>query len=183
MGETAEVLAPGVVRVDGGVATLSPPDQPQRVLPVPQARVAVGLGWGLDGAVTYVPPLTGHGRIRAQLAHRDRLALAATVGWGIHGVPDVAGVGRAFGVPFLTGSIQLSEQGGGGGGRWHGAIRGIVPYHRGRTSAATLWVAPQVGVELGEGALRWGPELGAVIPTTHPAELQLVLGVGVRWEP
>lgn len=179
VGEGAEPVAPGVVRLDAGLATLSPPEQPQRVLPVPQVRVATGLLAGADAAVAYVPPLTGHGRLRVRVYRQGSLTLSTAVGWGLHGVPDLAGAGRVFAVPFVTGELQAS--GGRVGRRWYGALRGIVPYHWGDPSAAVLWIAPQAGVELGTGGFRWGPELGVVVPTVHPGDTQLVLGLGGRW--
>jgi hypothetical protein len=184
LGERAETLEPGAVRIDAGVVTLSPPARPERVLPVPQARVAVGLRDGLDGAASYVPPLTGHARLRVRIHQGPRVAAAVAVGWGVHGVPDVVGVGESFGVPFVTGEVQVSGRGGGAGAaRWYGALRGLVPYYAGETWAATLWVAPQAGVELGAGRFRWGPELGVMVPTVHPRDAQMVLGVSGRWRP
>lgn len=181
MGEGAEPVPPGQLRVDGGAALLAPPDQPYRPLPVPQVRVVTGLVEGVDGALSYTPPLTGHGRLRLGLHRGEAVAVAAAVGWGVHGIPDVAGIGEPLAVPFATGELQLSGRG--PGIRWHGTLRALVPYYLGDTPAATLWLAPQAGLVLGEGRLRWAPEVGVVVPTVHPDMTQLVIGLGVRWAP
>lgn len=179
MGEDARPLGPGVVRADAGVAMLTPPYEPWRPLPVPQARLKMGLLDGVDGALSYAPPMTGHGRFRVGIRGGDP-AVAAAAGWGIHGVPGVAGLDQSFTVPFATGELQLSGAPE-AGPRWHGTLRGIVPYYSGETPAATLWLAPQVGLLLGRGAVRWAPELGVVVPTAHIEHTQLVLALGLRW--
>jgi hypothetical protein len=179
MGEDARPLEPGTVRADAGVAMLTPPYEPWRPLPVPQGRLKLGLLNGADGALSYAPPMTGHGRIRIGL-HDGDPAVAAAAGWGIHGVPGVAGLDESFTVPFATGELQLSGASS-AGPRWHGTLRGIVPYYMGETPAATLWLAPQVGLLLGRGGVRWAPELGLVLPTSHPEHTQLVVGLGLRW--
>lgn len=179
MGEDARPVDPGAVQADAGLAMLTPPYEPWRPLPVPQVRLKLGLLGGLDGALSYAPPLTGHGRIRLGIRDGDP-ALAAAAGWGLHGVPGVAGLDQTFVVPFTTAELQLSG-GDGASTRWHGTLRAIVPYYLGETPAATLWLAPQAGLVLGQGRLRWAPELGLVVPTVHTEHTQLVLGLGLRW--
>lgn len=180
LGEDATTLEPGRVRLDAGAALLAPPAEPHRILPVPQVRVVAGLRDGIDAAVAYAPPLTGHGRLRVRVVDGPGLSVATAAGWGIHGIPDVVGAGKVLGVPFATGELQVS---GGPGSRVYGGLRAIVPYYGGDPSAATLWLSPRAGLELGTGSLRWGPELGAVIPTLHPGDTQLVLAVSGRWSP
>lgn len=180
LGEDADTVAPGRVRLDGGAALLAPPTEPHRVLPVPQARVVAGLATGVDAAVAYAPPLTGHARLRLRLHDGPGLSIAASAGWGVHGIPDMVGAGKVLAVPFATGELQVSD---GARSRLYGGLRAIVPYHAGEPWAATLWLVPRAGMELGTGSFRWGPELGIVVPTMHPTDAQLVLGVAGRWSP
>jgi len=181
VGETAETLERGVVRVDLAAAALVPPGDATDLLPVPQLRVAAGVREGLDAAATWVPPLTGHGRVRLRLHRTARWAAAGSVGAGVHGVPDVADAGTRFAVPFATAALQLSTRG--EAPRWHGSLRAILPAHLGEAPAFTVWLAPQLGVELGADPLRWGGEVGVVVPVTHADRTQLVLGVSARWSP
>lgn len=179
MGEDARPLGPGVIRADAGLAMLTAPYEPWRPLPVPQARIKMGLLDGVDGALSYAPPMTGHGRLRVGLRDGNP-AVAAAAGWGIHGVPGVAGLDQSFVVPFASGELQLSGAPD-AGPKWHGTFRCIVPYYTGETPAATLWLAPQAGVLLGGGTVRWAPELGLVVPTSQVEHTQLVLALGLRW--
>lgn len=179
VGETAETLDPGTLRLDMAAAALVPPGDPARVLPVPQARLAAGVREGVDAGLTYVPPLTGQTRLRLRLARTNQWAAAGSLGVGVHGVPDLLEAGTRFGVPFATTSLQLSTRG--PAPRWHGSLRAIVPAHLGDAPAFTVWLAPQVGVQLGEGPLRWGGEMGLVVPTAHAARTQLVLGLSAGW--
>lgn len=181
VGETAETVRPGAIRVDVAAAALAPPDDPAALLPVPQLRVAAGVRDGADVALSYVPPLTAHGRARLRLGRTERLAAAGAAGVGVHGVPDVLGTGTRFAVPFATTQLQLSTRG--AAPRWYGSLRAIVPGHVGTAPAFTLWLAPQVGIELGEGPLRWAGEAGFVIPTSHPGRTQLVIGGSAGWRP
>lgn len=179
VGETAETVRPGSIRIDVAAAALAPPHDPAALLPVPQLRVAAGVREGADVALSYVPPLTAHGRARLRLARTERLAAAGVVGLGVHGVPDLLATGTRFAVPFATAQLQLSTPG--PAPRWYGSLRAIVPGHLGDAPAFTLWLAPQLGVELGEGPLRWAGEVGVVIPTNHAGRTQVVIGASAGW--
>lgn len=181
VGETAETLDRRAVRVDVGAAALMSPGNPTDLLPVPQLRVAAGVREGMDAAVTWVPPLTGHFRLRLRLRRTERWAAAGSIGAGVHGVPDVADAGTRFAIPFATAGVQLSTRA--DAPRWHGSLRAILPAHLGEAPSFTVWLAPQLGVELGADPVRWGGEVGVVVPVTHVDRSQLVVGVSAGWTP
>jgi len=69
----------------------------------------------------------------------------------------------------------------GGGVRPYGALRATLPFVLGDQPAATLWNSAVFGVGLGGGKVRWGPELGVVVPAAHPGDALVQLGLSVRW--
>ncbi|MEJ2216205.1 MAG: hypothetical protein P8099_06280 [Gemmatimonadota bacterium] len=182
LGETAETLPRGRVSGGVGVSGLMPPLELDEAFPVPQAWCSVGLG-GVDARADYAFPLTFRGGLKVALPHPEGWAVAATAGGGIHGLPNVAG-GKARNVRsdirlfFADAGLVVS---GPGKLRPYGAVRATLPFVLGDQPAATLWSSAVVGIELGRGRLRWGPELGVVVPATHPGDALVQLGISLRW--
>lgn len=182
LGETGETLPRGRLTGGAGATALLPPFEVNEAFAVPQLWGAVGLG-GLDVRADYAFPLTFRGGVKVALAHPGGWAIAATGGAGVHGLPNVTGgsdrdVRADIRLYFADVGVLAS---GTGRLRPYGALRATVPFVLGEQPAATLWSSMVVGVELGRGRLRWGPELGVVVPATHPGDALAQVGLSVRW--
>lgn len=177
-GETAETLGPGRIGAGAGTAGLMPPVLPKEGLGVIQGWVGVGTLEFVDLRADYVAPATFHAGLKARLFQNDGWAAAATGGLGIHSIPDFRGYDIGFSTHFATGGLVVSRRD--ESFRPYGALRAIVPYVGGDYPGATLWWSGVAGVELGRGALRYGPELGFVIPTSHKGDWLLQLAFSVR---
>lgn len=180
VGETAETVPPGRFRPAAGLALLAPPSALDRPFPVPQVAMAVGAAERLDVAATWVPPLTFHARVKLRLPDPvvgAGVATAATLGMGVHGIPDVAAAGTRFWTPFLTAGLLASPTR--PAPRPYAALRVLAPFHP-EDGTATLWLVAQAGLELPWRGVRWGPEAGVVVPSLHPDRAQLLLAVSAR---
>lgn len=182
LGETGETLPRGRLTGGAGATALLPPFEVNEAFAVPQLWGVVGLG-GVDVRADYAFPLTFRAGIKVALPHPDGWAIAATGGVGVHGLPNVAGgsardVRADIHLYFADLGVVAS---GTGRPRPYGALRATAPFVLGEQPAATLWSSMVVGVELGRGRLRWGPELGVVVPATHPGDALAQVGFSVRW--
>lgn len=178
LGETAETLSPGRIGLGAGAAGLLPPIQPAEGLAVGQLWVAVGVLEGTELRLDYVLPATVHGAAKIRFLQRDRWALAATGGLGVHAVPAFAGLETTSSTPFASAGLIASRRD--DGFRPYGAVKAIVPYVLGEYPGATLWLSGVAGVELGRGWLRFGPEAGVVVPTDHSRDWLLQVAFSVR---
>lgn len=182
LGETGETLPRGRLGAGAGATALLPPFEFNEAFPVPQLWGAAGLG-GVDVRADYAFPLTFRAGLKVALPHPDGWAFAATGGAGVHGLPNVTGgsgrdVRADIHLYFADVGVVAS---GTGYPRPYGALRAMVPFVLGEQPAATLWSSMVLGVELGRGRLRWGPELGVVVPATHPGDALAQVGLSVRW--
>jgi hypothetical protein len=178
MGETAETLGPGRIGAGIGAAGLAPPVLPKEGLAVIQGWVGVGTLDLLDVRADYVAPATFHAGLKARLFQSRGWAAAATGGLGYHRIPDFRGYRIGFSTRFATGGLIVSRRH--EAFRPYAAARAIVPYVGGDYPGATLWWSGVAGVELGRGALRYGPELGFFVPTSHKSDWLVQLAFSVR---
>lgn len=182
-GQTAETVAPGHVAVGAGVSALAPVDSAADVLPQPQAWARTGVARNLDVGLSYAFPATLGADAKLRWRGGPGLALATLAGAGVHGVPipEFLGLGesRVYWTPFVSagviGSARLDA------GKAYVATRGFVPLSTGDGVAATLWTAASAGAEWRTGRIRWGPELGVIVPATRPRTAFVLGAVSVRW--
>jgi len=157
---------------------LMPPLDTKETLPVGQLWGAVGVRDGLELRLDVVPVATAHAGAKLRVTQGSTWAAAVTGGAGYTGVPDLVGLGTSFWWPFLTAGAVASRRH--DSLRPYVAVRGFMPFVLGDYPDAVLWVGGVAGVELGGGRWRWGPELGLVVPTSHPEDRLLQFAFSLR---
>lgn len=185
VGQTAETVRPG--NVEAGVAgtALAPPGEPRDLLIAPQAWARAGVVEDVDVGMSYAVPLTFQADAKLRLRARRGYALAALAGGGLHGVPvpERLGLGprRAVWTPFAVAGALASARG--MTPRPYASVRAFAPFATGETFAVTVWGTITVGAEWSRGGMRLTPEVGAVVPVSHPDDVLMTAAFGIRWVP
>lgn len=183
VGQTAETAPPG--RLEAGLAgtALAPPATPGGALIAPQAWARAGVLDDLDVGLTYAVPLTFQADAKLRFLSRSGYALAAQAGGGMHGtpIPERLGIGprRAVWTPFAVAGILASARR--TTPRPYASVRAFAPFVVSETFATTVWGTVTVGAEWSRGGLRLAPEVGAIVPASHPEDVLLTAAFGVRW--
>lgn len=170
----------GRLELGVGVTTLLAPAEPDEPVPVPQAWARLGIARRWDLGLAYAAPMSGFADVRFQLLRSDLWDATLGAGGGVHGFPDVGGLGEAIVLP--VGSVHLAVA------RRRSPLAPYVfarvwlpAYLASDPPAAVAWLQVGGGVEWTMRGLRHGPQLGAVVPSTGLGDGIATIAWGVRW--